>query len=63
VIDQPFVIDDDRTIVIYGVRWSMGVFQAIGLGPVGSVFQISARAEDGTVALTAIYDYVPSIKQ
>jgi len=63
MIEQPFEIDDDRTILIYGVRWSLGVFQAIGLGPEGTVFQIGKRGENGSVFLTQIYDYVPQPKQ
>ena len=58
MIDVPFEIDDDRTILIYGVRYSMGIFQHLGLGPIGSIIQIVSR-EDGTVALRRIYDYVP----
>jgi hypothetical protein len=56
--DMPFEVDDDRTILIYGVRYSMGIFQHLGLGPIGTVIQIVAR-EDGTVSLKQIYDYVP----
>jgi hypothetical protein len=59
----PFVIDDERTILIYGVRYSMGVFQAIGMGPIGTVFQIVERTPDGTVTLRQIYDYVPATSQ
>ena len=59
MIDVPFEIDDDRTIVIYGVRYSMGLFQYLGLGPIGSVIQI-IRREDGEVSLRQIFDYKPT---
>lgn len=60
--EMPFEIDDDRTIKIYGVRYSMAFFQAVGLGPIGNVFQIVARA-DGAVSLRQIFDYVPATSQ
>jgi hypothetical protein len=63
VIDIPFEIDDDRSIKIYGVRYSMGFFQSVGAGPIGSVFQVMSRTEDGAVTIRAIYDYVPTQPQ
>lgn len=53
--ELPVMIDDERTIVIYGVRYSMAIFQHLGLGPVGSIIKIVGRDGD-SVALQKLDD-------
>lgn len=42
------------TLTIVGVRYSVGLFRTLGLGPTGGTFRIVAR-EDGVVTLQSIY--------
>jgi len=55
----PISIDDDRTILIYGIRYAMGIFQMIGIGPVGSIIRIAKR-EGEVVTFESIQDFRPS---
>lgn len=57
--ELPFAIDDDRSILIYGVRYSMSIFQVLGVGPVGSLIRLAGREGD-TVMLERILDFRPS---
>jgi hypothetical protein len=56
----PFEIDDTDSILIYGVRYSMGFFAGIGMGSPGSIFEIVSRTPEGVITLRQIFDYVPT---
>jgi hypothetical protein len=57
--ELPFAIDDERSILIYGIRYSMAIFQMIGVGPVGSLIRLAGREGD-TVTFETIQDFRPS---
>lgn len=57
--ELPFAIDDERSILIYGIRYSMAIFQMIGVGPIGSLIRLAGREGD-TVTFETIQDFRPS---
>lgn len=51
-----FEIVDERHIKICGVLYSMGIFQGIGFAPIGMIFEITQRSEDGAVSITRHFE-------
>jgi hypothetical protein len=38
--------DENATILIYGIRYQLGIFKTLALGPIGSKFEIFQRSDD-----------------